>query len=144
MTNPAPDAGETAAFQDLMNEVMARAERFGHREHIHLTWLAVHRYGVHEAAPVIARGLDRVARDAGVPSKFHVTLSQAWVQLVAHHLHEEPDADFATFAARNPALLDKRLIARFYRAETLASPRARTTWTPPDRSPFPWQATDSY
>jgi hypothetical protein len=29
-----------STFEQLMGEVMATAERFGHREHVRLTWLA--------------------------------------------------------------------------------------------------------
>ena len=129
-----------AAFQELMTETMAAAPRFGHREHILLTWLAVRRFGTPAAIPVVCEGLRHTARYAGAPQKYNATLSRAWVELVGHHVDHEPGVtDFATFAARNPALLDKRLIARFYHPATLASPRARTEWTVPDRAPFPWQ-----
>ncbi|MCX4627596.1 hypothetical protein [Streptomyces sp. NBC_01443] len=40
-----PTGDTTPAFDTLMAEVMASAERFGHREHVHLTWLAVRRCG---------------------------------------------------------------------------------------------------
>jgi hypothetical protein len=50
-----------------------------------------------------------------------------------------PDTgDFAAFAGHHPALLDKRLLTRFYRASTLASPAARAGWVEPDLTPFPW------
>ena len=60
-------------------------------------------------------------------------------RLVAHHVEADPDcADFGTFAARHPALLDKRLLARHYRSSTLAAPTARHDWVEPDLLPFPW------
>jgi hypothetical protein len=46
--------------------------------------------------------------------------------------------DFGTFAERNPALLDKRLLTRHYRPATLASPAAREGWVTPDLAAFPW------
>jgi hypothetical protein len=48
--------------------------------------------------------------------------------------------DFAGFADRYPALLDKRLLARHYTARVLASPAARTGWAEPDLVPFPWRS----
>jgi hypothetical protein len=124
-----------------MAEVMATAERFGHRQHVHLTWLAVRRYGVPAAVGLVSEGIRRTARYAGAPQKYHATVSRAWVELVGYHLAQHPGADpeFAQFAARHPALLDKRLLARFYRPVTLASPQARTGWVEPDLAPFPWQ-----
>jgi hypothetical protein len=125
-------------FDELMTEVMASADTFGHRQHVHLTWLAVRRAGMPAAVALVGEGIRRTARYAGAPQKYHVTMSRAWVELVAHHTAEHPAPDFATFAARNPELLDKRLLSRFYRSMTLAGAPARTGWVEPDLAPFPW------
>ena len=114
--------------------------RFDHRAHVHVTWLAVRAAGMPDAVTLVSDGLRRTARYAGVPQKYHATVSRAWVELVAHHTEHDPAPDFDTFAARNPALLDKRLLTRFYRSTTLASAEARTGWVAPDLSPFPWEA----
>lgn len=127
-------------FDELMAEVMRSADTFGHREHVHLTWLAVRRAGMPAAVAVVSEGIRRTARYAGAPQKYHVTVSRAWVELVAHHVAEDPIPDFTAFAGRNPELLDKRLLTRFYRNTTLAGARARTGWVEPDLAPFPWTA----
>ena len=132
-----------------MTEVLAGSSgRFGHRQHVQLTWLAVRRYGMPAAIRLVSDGIRRTARYAGAPQKYHETISRAWVELVAHHAIGHPacdaghpagqEADFADFAAANPLLLDKRLLTRFYHPATLASPAARTGWVEPDRAPFPW------
>jgi hypothetical protein len=60
-------------------------------------------------------------------------------EIVAHHVEADPcGTDFAAFAARHPALLDKRLLSRHYASATLASPAARAGWVPPDLAAFPW------
>jgi hypothetical protein len=128
----------TPAFDELMAEVMAAAGRFGHREHVHLTWLAVRRYGVPAAIRLVSDGIQRTARYAGSPQKYHATVSRAWVELVGYHARSDDDG-FDAFAERYPALLDKRLLVRHYRPATLASSQARTGWVEPDLSPFPWQ-----
>lgn len=140
MTPRRPAApGGASAFDELMADVMATAGRFGHREHVHLTWLAVRRFGVPAAIVVVSDGIQRTARYAGAPQKYHVTISRAWVELVGYHVAERDVSDFAAFAGHNPALLDKRLLTRFYHPATLASTRARTGWAEPDRAPFPWR-----
>ena len=125
-------------FDELMTEVMASADAFGHRQHVHLTWLAVRRTGMPAAVTVVSEGIRRTARYAGAPQKYHVTVSRAWVELVAHHTGEDPTPDFSAFTGRNPELLDKRLLTRFYRSTTLADVRARSGWVEPDLAPFPW------
>ena len=136
---PAPHAGSDALFDALMAEVMASGGRFGHREHVHLTWLAVRRCGVKAAVGVVSDGIQRTARYAGAPQKYHATVSRAWVELVGYHAAESGDDDFAAFAAHHRALLDKRLLTRFYRPATLASAEAKADWAEPDLAPFPWQ-----
>lgn len=127
-------------FGELMAEAMAATGTFGHRQHVHLAWLAVRRVGMPEAMALVSDGIQRTARKAGAPQKFHVTLTRAWVELVAHHAAGREQPDFAAFAERHPALLDKTLLTRFYHSETLADARARTGWVEPDRAPFPWTA----
>ncbi|GAA5106322.1 hypothetical protein [Nocardia iowensis] len=125
-------------FQELLAEVMSHADHFGHREHLELTWLAVRRHGSSAAVELVSEGIQRTARYERVPRKYHATISRAWVELVGHHVRERAqENDFAEFVARNPALLDKRLINRFYHASTLASSHARSEWVEPDRTPFP-------
>jgi hypothetical protein len=125
------------SFEELMAEVMASAGRFGHREHVHLTWIAVRRCGLPAAIGLVGDGIQRTARYAGVPQKYHATVSRAWVELVGHHALESGDGDFIGFADRHPALLDKRLLTRFYLPATLAAPQAKNGWVEPDLAPFP-------
>ena len=126
---------EEEAFAELFEEVMAGAERFGHRQHVHLTWLAVRRHGTAAAVTLVSSGIQRTARYHGAPQKYHATISRAWVELVGYHLRA--GEDFAGFAARCPELLDKRLLTSHYRPSTLASPAARSGWIEPDRKPLP-------
>lgn len=131
------------SFEEILAEVMSTADRFGHRQHVHLTWLAVHRHGA-PAAGLVADGILRTATAAGAPQKYHATMTRAWVELVAHAAAADPQpptgSGFAAFAARHPDLLDKDLLSRYYRPQTLAAPEARTAWVEPDLAPFPWQA----
>lgn len=138
-SGPWPHPAGASAFDELMAEVMAAAQRFGHREHVFLTWLAVRRFGEPAAVGLVSDGIQRTARYAGAPQKYHATVSRAWVELVGYHSAERGEVDFAAFAGHHPALLDKRLLTRFYRPATLASPQARTSWVEPDLASFPWQ-----
>jgi hypothetical protein len=112
---------------------------FGHPEHVQLAFRAVRQYGMPAAIAQVGAHLQQLAEYHDAPQKYHHTVSRAWVELVAHHVAEDPDcADFAAFAISCPALLDKRLLSRHYRSATLASARARHEWVEPDLAPFPW------
>jgi hypothetical protein len=124
-------------FDELMREVTAGG-RFGHRQHVQLTWLAVRRHGTAVTVDLVSDGLRRLTERAGVPQKYNATVSRAWVELIGHHTVEDRLDDFDEFVARNAALLDKRLLTRFYTPKTLAGAPARAGWVEPDREPFPW------
>lgn len=128
-----------AELTALLPEITGPSGQFRHRQHIHLAFLAVRRYGMPEATTRICDWIQHIAAYERAPQKYHYTVSRAWVEIVAHHAGADPDcADFGTFADRHPALLDKRLLARHYRSSTLAAAPARSGWVEPDLLPFPW------
>ena len=128
-----------AELTALLPEITGPDGEFRHRQHIHLAFLAVRRYGMPEAITRICGWIRHIAAYERAPQKFHHTVSRAWVEIVAHHIEADPNcAEFGIFAARHPALLDKRLLSRHYRSSTLAAPAARHGWVEPDLLPFPW------
>jgi hypothetical protein len=131
-----PVPAELAA---VLAEIVPPGGTFRHRQHIHLAFLAVQRHGSARAPEVVAHWIGRIAAYERAPQKFNATVTRAWTEMVAHHVTSgPPSADFASFAESNPALLDKRLLARHYSARLLASPAARTGWVEPDLAGFPW------
>jgi hypothetical protein len=123
----------------VLAEIVPPGGAFRHRQHIHLAFLAVQRHGGARAADVVARWITHIAAYERAPQKFNATVTRAWTEIVAHHVASgPPGTDFTAFAERNPALFDKRLLARHYSARLLASPTARTGWVEPDLASFPW------
>ena len=141
--SPPPGHGGALAAElvTVLAEVAPGGARFGHREHIHLAFLAAQRYGPAVAPAVVASWLREIAARHGAPQKFHATLTQAWAGLVAHHAAAcPPGTGFATFAERHPALLDKELVNGHYSPGLVAAAAARAGWADPDLAAFPWPA----
>jgi hypothetical protein len=129
-----------AELAAVLAEIVPPGSAFRHREHIHLAYLAVQRHGADRAADKVSGWIRHLAAYQRAPQKFNATVTRAWTEIVAHHMAAvPPGTDFATFADRYPALLDKRLLTRHYTARTLASPAARTGWAEPDLAPFTWR-----
>jgi hypothetical protein len=141
--HPHHPAGQSPAIPAeltaILAEIVPPGGAFRHREHIHLAYLAVQRYGPAEAVGAVAGWIRGIAAYQRAPQKFHATVTRAWVEIIAHHMAAAPPAtDFAAFAARHPALLDKRLLTRHYSSRALASPAAKAGWVEPDLAGFPW------
>jgi hypothetical protein len=128
-----------AELAEIMTEIVPPGGAFRHRQHIHLAFIAVHRYGAARAAETMSRWIRHIAAYERAPQKYNATVTRAWSEIVAHHVDaDRRGTDFAAFAARYPALLDKRLLSQHYASATLASPAARTGWVQPDLAIFPW------
>jgi hypothetical protein len=136
--SPGPHGLRDAELAAILPGITGAGGQFRHRQHINLAFYAVRRYGMPDAVGVICGWIQQIAAYQRAPQKYHHTVSRAWVELVAQHVGADPGcADFDVFADRNPALLDKRLLARHYRSSTLAAGPARQGWVEPDLLPFP-------
>lgn len=112
---------------------------FDHRAHVRLayTYLAEHET---EAALALMRGaLVTFIEHHGIPaSKYHETLTRAWILAVRHFMataRPAPSAD--EFIADNPRLLDSKIMLTHYSAEVLFSPEARARFVEPDLERIP-------
>ncbi|HZX28884.1 MAG TPA: hypothetical protein VFF16_17555 [Telluria sp.] len=99
--------------------------RFDHGAHVRLACLYLERWPPAEAAARCCATIARFAAGAGAPAKFHWTVTEALVHLLA--------------AGRRAAVLaDARAcLARHYSAAVLASPAARAGFVAPDLAPLP-------
>lgn len=129
--------GLSPELEGALAEVMVGADRFGHRQHLHLAWLALNRYG-EEAEQVLTRWLFELALRHDMPDRFNVTRTNAWGALVRyHHAADTRLGGFDDFIRRNPQLLDGSLLGYHWSAESLDSEEARTKWVDPDLAPIP-------
>jgi hypothetical protein len=128
----------TGELAGIMAEITAGGQRFGHRQHIQLAFIAGRRHGAAATSDVMRAWIKQVAAAHGAPHKYHETMTVAWARLVAHHVAADPGVtDFDEFADRYPALLDKTLLGRHYSPDVLGSDAARAEWVPPDLVTLP-------
>lgn len=112
--------------------------QFHHRDHLRLAWCLVRRQGTEAASQSITAGIQRFAAAHGRAAKYHETITRFWVRIVGHMAEARPDiAEFSTFLATFPQLLDKDLPYRHWRRETMGSAAARSGWVEPDLLALP-------
>lgn len=106
---------------------------FGHREHLEAAFEALRRDEFVTAAARYATAIRRFAAAAGAAEKFHVTITLAYLSLMAERMAVKDHDGFESFLRANPDLLDNPLAAS-YSPERLSLSLARTVFLLPDRS----------
>lgn len=109
------------------------ADQFTHTAHVRVAWWYLVHSSLPEALLRFSRALQRFADAKGATGKYHVTVTVAWMLIIADRLSAAPSLVWAEFAAANPDLFESpSVLGRFYRPETLTSDRARRGFVMPD------------
>lgn len=116
------------------------ADDFRHRDHVRLAYLYLRLHSFESALQKIEAGLLALLAHVGAPpSKYHRTLTEAWLLAVQHFMQRgNSGAGFDDFlAGPGAALLDKEIMGTHYSAERLWSEEARKSFVRPDLDPIP-------
>lgn len=114
-------------------------ERFDHRAHVRLAYIYLVDEDVAGATERMrASLLAFLARHGVNPSKYHETLTGAWILAVRHFMERSSDAPSAdAFIDANATLLDSKIMMTHYSAEVLFSDEARARFVEPNLDEIP-------
>ncbi len=113
--------------------------RFDHRAHLRLSYAYLVDHDTETAHVRLRAALLNYLEHQGIDqSKFHETMTRAWVGAVRHFMEESvPAASADAFIDANPALLDSGILLTHYSRNQLFSPEARRQLVEPDLDPIP-------
>lgn len=136
--------GHSASADDLsfvheFEQGLIAPERFDHRAHVRLAYVSLCACDVDPAHVRIRESLKQFLAHIGAPpDKYHETLTRAWILAVKHFMERTgPCASAEALIARNPELLDSRIMLTHYSAEVLFSSEARERFVDPDIQSIP-------
>ncbi len=112
---------------------------FHHREHLRLAYIYLSLFPYAAALEKMETGLRDFLAHLGAPaSKYHHTLTEAWLRAVQHFIDRAgPTADFEQFLEIASQLLDKEIMGTHYSPDLLWSDAARASFVEPDLQPIP-------
>ena len=122
-------------FVEALESCTLPAELFDHREHVRLAWLYLRDQPLLEALPRFVTSLKRYAGSLGASTKYHETITWAFMFLIHERMQQSVTDTFEDFAAAHPDIFGP-ILQRYYRPETLASDLARGTFVMPDQSSY--------
>lgn len=132
-------SSEDLRYRDAFEAGRVEPDGFGHREHILLAYVYLIEGDPDTATErmrdAILGLLDRHGLDT---SKFHETLTRAWILAVRHFMDITPRTGSAdALIDANPSMLDSRIMLTHYSAERLFSDEARLGFVEPDLDEIP-------
>lgn len=112
---------------------------FNHAAHVRLAYVYLCESPVEESVERMKVALLSFLRHNGISdTKYHETLTRAWVMAVDHFMTRSTGAASATaFMDANPELLDSKIMLTHYSAQVLFSAEARAAFVPPDIQSIP-------
>ena len=108
------------------------AQKFGHLEHIAVAFELLNKYDFLTVTTVYSNSIKTIAGRAGVDDKFNLTITLAFLSLIAERLEHAPTSDFAAFLDANQDLLTDNPLNQYYSKKRLYSDTARCVFLLPD------------
>ncbi len=107
---------------------------FHHADHVRAAWTYLNRFPPVAAIDRFSKALQAYAASKGKASRYHETITWAYVLLINERMRRGGGESWEEFAAANPDLLDWKnpVLRKYYRAETLSSTLARQVFLMPD------------
>ncbi|GLQ26412.1 hypothetical protein GCM10007927_12150 [Sulfitobacter pacificus] len=128
MKNPHQMSQVTQAFEaHTIDNTM-----FRHAEHVQVAYDLLRKHDYMDAAMIYAKGIQALAAKAGAPQKFNLTITYAFMSLIAERMAIASHQGFEDFVSQNPDLMSKTVLERWYANDRLHSDTARSIFLLPD------------
>lgn len=112
---------------------------FDHRAHVRLAYVYLADHDDESALTMVREALQAFLRRHDIdPTKYHETMTRAWLLAVRHFMEGSLGSRSADdFIQANPALLDPQIMTSHYSADLLFTERARAEFVEPDLDAIP-------
>jgi hypothetical protein len=131
---------EDRNFRSAFEAYAVTPSQFNHEAHVRLAYVYLAEYDVESAVQRMREALLSFLENNGIPrSKFHETITRAWVLAVRHFMNRSASTSSADFIAKNQEVLDSKIMLTHYSASVLFSTDARASFVEPDLDPIPQQ-----
>lgn len=130
---------EDQNFRSACEACTCPPAEFNHRAHLRLAYVYLSEHEIDIAHQLMRRALLSFLNYHGVDvSKYHATITRAWIMAVRHFMEITPSAEsFDLFIEKNPRMLDAQIMMTHYSAEVLFSKEARAQFVEPNLDAIP-------
>ena len=131
-------SGEDQEFLRSFDDCEVEPADFNHKAHLKLAYILLAMHGVKDATPRFRTALQAFLQRNGIdPTKYHETMTQAWLLAVLHFMDRAGNtASAEEFVKASPVLHDPKIMLTHYSQELIRSDRARREFVAPDLDPI--------
>ena len=132
-------SSEDKVFRNNFETCLTPPSEFNHSAHIRLAYIYLCEHDTTVAYEKMKYALvNFLAHNKVDPTKYHETVTQAWILAVRHFMQQANATRSALeFIEKNPSLLDGDIMLTHYTKEKLFSDEARLNYIAPDLEPIP-------
>ena len=111
---------------------------FNHLGHLRLAWLYLQAHDTDTAVQQVCLGIQAYATSLGATDKFHVTLTNAIVRIMAQRINGLTNQTWSAFLTENTDLVEdaQAVLTQYFSSGRLFSEEARLNLLLPDIKPF--------
>jgi hypothetical protein len=133
----APELGDRQFLDQFENKTL-NPSYFNHRGHSRLAWLYLNHHDVDTAVERVCTGIEAYASSLGAATKFHLTLTDAIVRIMARRMDKMDEKDWSLFLDQNKDLVEdaRSVLGQYFSKDHLFSETARTSLVQPDLKPL--------
>ena len=108
---------------------------FGHVDHVGVAYEMLRRYDFLKATVRYADSINTIANKVGAAHKFNMTITLAFLSLIAERMEVTLHDTFDEFISQNQDLLSRNFLEQWYLPERLQCDLARTVFLMPNVIP---------
>ena len=133
-------SSDDQTFKEQVENCTIPVSDFDHRAHLRLAYVYLVENNTENSIKLMRDTLNRLLRTNNIDpsSKYHETLTQAWLLAVNHFMKNSKVSRSADeFINKNPKILESQIMMTHYRQESLFSEKARKVFIKPDLEAIP-------
>lgn len=137
-TNSSTEPLSNGEFLTQFRNKTLNPVHFNHVGHLRLSWLYLTHHDLETAVEGVCSGIKAYAESLGASTKFHITITDSLVRIMAKRLDVMVNKDWQSFLDQNRDMVDNAVsvLLQYFSRELLFSEAARTTLVKPDVQPI--------
>ena len=111
---------------------------FNHVGHLRLSWIYLTHHDLETSIVGVCAGIKEYAESLGANTKFHITITDSLVRIMAKRLEAMAQEDWQSFLDQNRDMVDDAVsvLLQYFSKDLLFSESARTALVKPDIQPI--------